>query len=473
MACLKILLKTLAIILGLCTFLSADTITQNEFLDRLKKTHPLFVREKLASQVEEMRRQGYLGSRDWVIGSSVFYSHDEPIFAVAGPEKIDALSLNGGIEKALWSTGGRLSVTFSSAYADLKIDPFMGIPDSYFENYLSVSYAHPLLRNSGGSLDRLQYELAEFDVDLSYIMALETEEVFLAQSALKYLDWVLLVEQHRIVVERHRLSQEELSRTREKRKSNLIDEVDVIRAEDAERVAKQELILIESRTSALKAELAVLAQDSSLIALEPSYNLYETVNLPHWSDAAELIRGDSRLLQALDLQIKQQHLAGFGYKEQGRSDLSLITQVGLKNAEAFYGHSLAMDNPEIRLGLQLTFPLENTTAKANIVRTELVSRQLEKQVEEITIELSSAVANILTQASQLETVLRLNREQIESAERKTAEELKLYEQGRGELTFVIQSRDSEQAARLTYAVNALTYHKLLLQLQELTDQLLK
>jgi hypothetical protein len=78
---------------------------------------------------------------------------------------------------------------------------------------------------------------------------------------------------------------------------------------------------------------------------------------------------------------------------------------------------------------------------------------------------------LLTQASQLETVLQLNQEQIESAERRTAEELKLYDQGRGELTFVIQSQDSEQAARLTYAVNALTYHKLLLQLQEITDQL--
>lgn len=467
----KILMITSFVVLSICACLSADTITQDEFLDRLKQTHPLFAKEKLTTQIEEKKRQSYLSGQDWSIRSSAYYTHDEPIFAVAGPEKINALSFNGGIEKAIWSTGGRLSASISSTYADLKIDPLMGIPDSYFENLLSISYSHPLLRNSGGLLDRLQYELAEFDVDLSQVISIEKEEAFLAQAASKYLDWVLLVEQQRIVAERHRLSEKELARTREKRKSNLIDEVDVIRTEDAVRVAMQELLLIEARTSALKAELAVLLQDSSLISFEPSYDLYEPANLPLWNDAANLIRNNSRLLKMLTLRIKQQQLVGSGYKEQSRSDLSLITQIGLKNAETSYGNSMVMDIPEVRLGLQLTFPLENTSAKTNIARSSLIIEQLEKQLEETTIALSSAAASLFTQALQLETVLKLNQEQIESAERKTAEELKLYEQGRGELTFVIQSRDSEQAARLNYAANALTYHKLLLQLQELTDQL--
>ncbi|MDH4032517.1 MAG: hypothetical protein OEV80_01815, partial [candidate division Zixibacteria bacterium] len=68
-------------------------------------------------------------------------------------------------------------------------------------------------------------------------------------------------------------------------------------------------------------------------------------------------------------------------------------------------------------------------------------------------------------------VLKLNQEQILSARTKTDQEQKLYDQGRGQLTFVIQSRDSEQAAQLIFAANALTYHKLLLQYRALTDQL--
>lgn len=463
----------LLVVVGIGSASRADTISRSDFLDRLRQTHPLFEKEELAAQIERRRRDSYLGEQDWNVQSSVFYSHDEPAYALVGPEKTDAVRVTGGLERTFWSTGGRLSASFSSTHARLSIDPFLGLPDSYFENRLAVTYVHPLLRNRSGALDRLQYELSQFDIDLSDVVALENEEVFLARSAGKFLDWVLLVEEHRIVVERLRLSEEELQRTRDKRASNLIDEVDVIRAEDAVRVARQNLILLESQSGALQAELAVLLQDSTIYGLTPEYDLYETVTLPNLDDVKIQLKDNSRLLRALAIRIDQQRLVRSGFSEQGRADLSLIAQAGLKNAETSYGGSLAMDIPEARIGLQLGFPVGNRAAKANVARTDLVTMQLEKQLEELTLDLTSALASLLTQASQLETVLQLNREQIGSAEKKTAEELKLYNQGRGELTFVIQSRDSEQAARLTYAVNALTYHKLLLQLQELTDQLQK
>ena len=81
--------------------------------------------------------------------------------------------------------------------------------------------------------------------------------------------------------------------------------------------------------------------------------------------------------------------------------------------------------------------------------------------------------SLLIQARELERVLELNRRQIESAREKTEAERELYGQGRGELTFVLQSRNSEQAASLQYAENATRYHQLLLTYRELTDGLLE
>jgi hypothetical protein len=69
--------------------------------------------------------------------------------------------------------------------------------------------------------------------------------------------------------------------------------------------------------------------------------------------------------------------------------------------------------------------------------------------------------------------LLLNRSQIESAQAKTREEVRLYEQGRNLLTFVIQSRDDEQIAELTYAQNAVNYQSLVIQYRALMDGLLK
>ncbi|UCE24442.1 MAG: TolC family protein [Candidatus Zixiibacteriota bacterium] len=470
MSCLRLFGSLLIISIGLGTVSLADTVSREIFLQQLKQTHPVFQIEKLTTQIEEAERSSFLGDQDWRVQSSVFYSHDEPAVAISGPEKTDALSVSGGVERLFWSTGGTLSASLTSGYASLEAEPFLGLPESFFQNQLTVAYAHPLLRNKKGRLDRLAYDLKEFDIDLSEVAAMEREEDFLIQAASRFLDWVFLTEQHRIVTERLSLSEEELSRTREKRDANLVDEVDVIRAEDAVRIARQSLLLVESQWKALQAELAVLAQDSSYYGATPEYDLYQAEPLPSLDQAISRLKADSRLLETVGIRLEQLKTVRSGFMELEKPDLSLVARLDLQSAETAFGNSLAVDKPSARVGLQLGFPVENRMAKAKVTQTDLQAMQLEKQLEDLDLELSSAVANVLTQLKQLEKVLELNREQIESASRKTQEELTLYEQGRGELTFVIQSRDSEQAAQLTYAANALSYHRLVLQYQSLMDQ---
>ena len=450
---------------------SAETITQEGFLAHLRQTHPLFEKEKLTAQIEQQERASYLGNQDWNVQSSFFFSHEEPSIAFAGPERTNAFSVSGGVERLFWKTGGRLSATFSSVHANLKIDPLFGFPDSYFENRLAVSYIHPLLKNKNGQLDRLQYDLKQFDIDFSEVIAIENQEDFLARSTARFLDWVFLTEQQRIVTERLRLSEEELANTQQKRAANLIDEVDVIRAEDAVRIARQNLLLIESQWKALQSELAVMVQDTNYYDATPEYDIYETETLSNLDKATTQLKAESRLLKTIVIRLEQLETVRSGFVEIEKPDLSLIAQVGLKNAETAFGSSLAMDKSDALIGLQLSFPIGNRTAKSKIAQTDLQTMQLEKQLEELTLDLTSAVANVHIQIGELEHVLELNREQIQSAQRKTEEELRLYNQGRGQLTFVIQSRDSEQAAKLTYAANALTYHKLLLQYGTLMDQL--
>ena len=227
----------LSVLAALCgTHVSSEPITQEAFLDRLKRSHPIFAREKLTAQIEAEERNGLLGREDWNLRSSLFLSHDRPAIAISGPERTDAVTLAGGLDRVFWSTGGRLSASFSSGYADMKLDPFFGLGDTYFEQRLAVAYQHPLKRNKDGVLDRLQYDLKQFDIDLAEVRAIENEEDFLAGAASRFLDWVYLTEQRRIVAERLSLSEEQLANTQRRRDANLIDEVDVIRSEDAVRI---------------------------------------------------------------------------------------------------------------------------------------------------------------------------------------------------------------------------------------------
>jgi outer membrane protein TolC len=450
---------------------SSATITEREFLDLLKQSHPFFAKEALASQIELEARRGLLGAQDWDLFSQAFFVHEEPAFAFGAPEKTNAFQFAGGVDRTFWKTGGRLSASFTSTRASLDIDPMFGIPDAYFENILAVTYTHPLMKNKRGFLDKLEYELKQYDIDFSDVRAAENSEDFLASAAVKFLQWAFLTEQKRIIQERLGLSEEELDRTQRKRQANLIDQSDVIRAEDAVRIWKQSLALIESQWLSLQAELATLTQDDRLYEMTPELDLYALERPVALDEAAAQMKASSRLLKMLGIRMLQLEYSRLGYEEASKPELSIVTSLSAKSADESLGESLVLDKPDATIGLQYRVPIGNRSAKSRISRIDLEIERLQREIDNVTLTLISAHANLYIQGRELEKVLALNLEQIESARRRTEEEIRLYGQGRGELTFVIQSQDNEQNAKLTYAQNALTYQLLALERQALMDQL--
>jgi outer membrane protein TolC len=161
-----------------------------------------------------------------------------------------------------------------------------------------------------------------------------------------------------------------------------------------------------------------------------------------------------------------------GYEEILKPELSIIAQVNSKNLAEDLGESLKMTENDAYIGLQFNVPLKNRTAKSQITQSALQTMQLEKELLDLSLTLTSTLINIYVQIEEMEEVLKLDKEQIQSAKRRTDEELKLYNQGRSNMTFVIQSQDSEENSKLTYIVNAVTYHKLIVAFRSLMDQLL-
>ncbi len=447
-----------------------QTITQDEFLDRLIQVHPYFESEELTSKIEQEEQNSFLGAQDWMITSSASYSHDEPDIAFSGPDQTDAISISGGVERTFWKTGGKLTATFNASRAEINLPPGTPFPGSFYQNKIAVTYTHPLLKNKNGFLNKLKFDLKKFDIDASKVTAKENKENFLANAASKYLDWVFLSEQMKIIKERLRLSEEELERIKKKRAANLINQVDVIRAEDVVSLWKQNLVLVESQWFGLQAELAELSQDEKLLEMQPEYNIYEVVEISSIVEAKNHLKSNSRLVQLYDVRLEQLTISRKGFEETNKPDLSAFAQVNTKNLDENIGKSFILDKPTAVVGLQFSMPLDNRTAKSKIKKTDIQTLQLRKQRDDLVISLSSAVANLNVRIAQLVKVLKLNQGQIESAKQRTVEEDKLYNQGRGDLTFVIQSQDSEQNAKFTYASNALTYHKLLLEYNSLMDK---
>ncbi len=467
----KIRILIIALLILISGNVKAEDLTMQNFLRSLK-THPIFLEGTIKQNLIKEQQNEMRTAEDWLLKSSAFYTHDEPSFAISGPERTDAIQLSGSVERLFWKNGSRLQAGFQTTRADIKINPIYMIPSTYYENELTVSYTMPLLKNKDGFLNRLQHDLKNFEIDITEIVAEEDQENFLTVYALKYLDWVYMIEQRKIIAERISISKELLENNKRKRKANLIDNVDVIRSENSVTTAEQSLLFIESEISSIVAELNEIIVENNLENATPIFDIYKTNEPIDFYQYKDSLLNNSRILNSIVTQIKQLEYLNRGFSEENKSSLDLITQLGLKTAEDDIPNSLVLDKPSFTIGLQFAIPLGKRASQSKVKQTQLKVENLKNQLDNLKRNLSSNLSRVVTQLNLFDEILAKNKQQIISTTNKTVEEIKLYDRGRGQLTFVILSRDEEQAAKLSYASNSLMYQKLLVQFYSLTDQLI-
>lgn len=147
-----------------------QSIGLQEFLNRLKEEHPLFEKEKLTSEIFQSEQRRIVGAQDWNFASSLGYFSEEPVINFSGPDKTVGGSFSGGIEKIFWGTGSRLSTTVTTTSLKFTLPAEFGsFPTDYYQSQVALTYLHPLMKNRKGFLNRLQYNLIQFDIDASDI----------------------------------------------------------------------------------------------------------------------------------------------------------------------------------------------------------------------------------------------------------------------------------------------------------------
>jgi outer membrane protein TolC len=463
--------------------LSAQEISMDNFLTLVKENHPFFQRESLTTEIEIKKQEGLLGAQDWVVTSSPYFSYQEMVSSNSfSPERLTVLGGGVGLERAIWSTGGRFSMNVTTDFTDQNVSDIV-IPfptgdfviqadeSRFYSHKIALFYSQPLLQNYKGKLDKLDYELREYAIDFSKVEVRENTEDFILDLSVQFVDWYFIAEQRRIVTERLKLARELLQQVKRRRAAYLVDRIDVLRAEDAVRIAQQNIVLIEAQYKARQAELAVLSCTRELNEMNPVFDLYVIDSFPEIEEVVDSLGKKSSVLKMMNITRKQLSYLLVGYEEMTRPQLFLNVGAGLAGGDSEFNNSLDITKPELTVSLSYRFPVGNRSAKVEVSEKKLALRQLDKDIESISLELEAAVRSVLIQILEMEKVLSLNKEQIESAKKKTKEETYLYNQGRGDLTFVIQSRDNEQNAELTYAQNAALYRTLVLQYESLVDEL--
>jgi outer membrane protein TolC len=463
------MLSIAAAILLLPLLSFAKDIGIEEFLSLVSAYHPLFKQEELSADIQRKKSESLLGSQDWSFSLTPSFSHLGK--ASAGDfqvNAIDSAGLEAGLGRPLWSTGGRLGFSAISNYTDRSGG---AAASKRFYHGAGVSYTQPILQNAKGKLDRLAYELSVYSIDGTAVQSEENRENYLTGAAARYLEWAKLTEAAWIAEDRYKLAKEQLDQVKKRFDANLVDRVDVLRAEDAVRIAEQARLQIKSGWDALQAELAVISGSDRLYAAKPAYNLYSVTQLPWVEESLERAKHRSRLIRVLEIQKEQLGRQRAGLEEQNRARLDLGVSAGVFGRDEQFGKSLGIYQPDFSVAVAYSTLFGKREVKRQIEALDLQVKQVENGVKAVEVELEASIRGILIQLREIEGILLLNRAQIQSAQEKTLEEIKLYNQGRGQLTFVIQSRDNEENAKLTYLDNAAFYHTLLFQYRALMDDL--
>jgi outer membrane protein len=447
-----------------------EEITLVEYLALVKANHPYFVKEQLAVDIEQKQAQSLLGAEDWILSIVPTYSYlgksSAPEF---GADQLHRAGLEAGLDRTIWNTGGRLGFGMITSYT--RQDRGFGFENLY-RHGVEASYTQPLLQNWAGKLDRLEYELSDYTIDYTQVQVYENQENFLLDVSIRFLDWAFFTREVAIREDRLEIAKRGLEDVNKRYRANLVDKVDVLRSEDSVRLSEQGLVLAQSQWKAKQAELAVIADNDELYRRRPMYDIYRLEALPENDDVMMKMKSQSRLLQTFDILKEQFVYQRGGVQDQERAQLDLSVTAGLYGRDEAFGESIEIYQPEAILSLIFAKPLGSRTAKGQIEKLDTQIAQIDEEKRSLERDLEASMINLLIQIRDMEDVLDLNKKQIESAQEKTKEELKLYNQGRSQLTFVIQSEDNEEAARLTYASNAYLYQTLVLQYMALLDEIL-
>jgi len=466
----KINLASYLLLLVTPGLIVAETLSIKNFLEQVQQNHPFFKKESLNPEILKTQQKALLGGEDWRVNATTSLTHEETGISNAfTPEKANYANLETSLSRLYWKTGGQMSLGYSLTRSSQ--DFSQGNIKSY-QNYVNLQYVHPLMKNINGILSRLNYELEDYNVQNAEILSLEAKENFLAELADKYLDWILQTELLRINNKRLSISETEYKRTKRKRSNNLVPKVDVIRSKHAVLRTKQSLQKVKADLASILADLSVLSQNQNLLNLTPEYQIYDIKTLPSKTKVNQSIANNSRLVNSFQLRLDQIDNQLRGLHNDKKPELDLIVGAGLLGNDSGFGDAASINNPQYSVALNFSYPLGNRNAKANIDQSHLQKMQLEEGKNDLILTLQAAAAAILERLSQLEKSLELDKAQIESSKLKTREELKRYNQGRSELTFVLQSQDQEQQAEISYAITAITYHKIYLRYRALMDELL-
>jgi outer membrane protein TolC len=447
-------------ILILLTGFNVQAISEREFVERLKATHPFFEQQELSSQIKQIEKHLTTANEDWIISINGNYKNENAgDISSSAYNKLNTSSADVSATRKIANLGS--NITLKHTWEDKNKDV------NTTRNRFSLDYTYPLLRNRYGVNDQLDGDVAQIAIEKNTLERLEQEEDFILEKLKNFVDLAYAQEQHLINERRLALAEQELNLVKQKFAASVVDKVDVLLQEDAYQRAQQQLLQAQQDLILLRHEIAItLALNFDQVVAKT--DLYKTYTP---KDVQLLIQTRVLKITALDQKTLKRQLLSFKNESQAKLDLNL--GLASEGENTSYSNSLKNQNATWNVGLGLSYPLGGIKSSNNVKKAKIKLARLVQYKREQLLEINVQATILKEKINLLMQMLKSNKKQISIAKVRTIEERERYANGSGQASFVISAQNNEQNTQLSYAQVATNYQKAVLDFKATIDQLVR
>jgi outer membrane protein TolC len=454
---MKQIFITIAILL---TGFNAQAISEREFVERLKATHPFFEQQALSSQIKQIEKHLTTANEDWIISIDGNYKNENAgDISSSTYNKLNTTSVDVSATRKIANSGS--DITFKHTWKDKNKDV------NTTRNRFSLDYTYPLLRNRDGVNDQLDGDIAQIAIDKNTLERLEQEEDFILKKLKRFVDLAYAQEQQLINERRLALAEQELNLVKQKFAASIVDKVDVLLQEDTYQRAQQQLLQAQQDLILLRHEIAItLALNFDKVVAK--VDLYKTYTP---KDVQLLTQTRVLKIIALDQKTLKRQLLSFKNESQAKLDLNL--GLASEGENSSYSNSLEYQNTTWSVGFGLSYPLGGVKSSNNVKNAEIKLARLAQYKREQLLEINVQATTLKEKINLLMQMLKSNKKQIAIAKARTVEERERYANGSGQASFVISAQNNEQNTQLSYAQVATNYQKAVLDFKATINQLVR
>lgn len=451
------------------------SITLNTYTSRVLEKHPYVTtyETRLNQQNESINKAKSIS--DWKLTNSSTVAHAKPAQnSLFAPSKTESNSLNSQFSKTTWNSGSDISFFSSTTQLNQDSKSFISngqeqklANNHFFENQIGVTYSYPLLKNKKGELNKYNYTLATHNKETLQFSLIQDKERFVLSIIENYLNWVLIYELDNLTTKRYHVAKDSLGLLERKFKSNLIDKVDILRQKDYIQTINQDLLKLRAQKQALSKELALKSNLNLKKFKSPNFNLNKPVSIDKSITFTETIDNSIYLTKMEAYNLEKNY-----YVNSRKPQLDIDVSYAFVGADSSFTDSLSLDRYSAYISLIYTKILYNRSNTADIKTIKLKTDELTQLYESDKLHFNIEKEKVLSELQSYKKIVTVNKSQIKLAQQTLIEEQKLYNKGKGNLTFVLQAQENQNQSEIRYIRSLLEVHKLTFRFLALTDQLL-